>query len=52
VVQGDVAERRPITSGAVSVREVEITSGLAEGDRVVISDTWNFRNAPRVMLAD
>jgi HlyD family secretion protein len=52
VVQDDVAERRPITTGAVSVREIEITSGLAEGDRVVISDTDDFRNAPRVMLAD
>jgi HlyD family secretion protein len=52
VVKGDVAERRPITTGAVSVREVEITSGLAEGDEVVISDTEDFSNVPRVLLAD
>ena len=52
VVKDGVAEQRPITTGAVSVREVEITSGLAEGDQVVISDTEDFRNVPRVMLAD
>jgi HlyD family secretion protein len=52
VVKGDVAERRPITTGAVSVREIEITGGLAEGEQVVISDTEDFRNVPRVMLAD
>ena len=52
VVKGDVAERRSITTGAVSVREIEITGGLAEGEQVVISDTEDFRNVPRVMLAD
>jgi HlyD family secretion protein len=52
VVKGDVAEQRPITTGAVSVREVEITGGLAEGDEVVISDTEDFSNVPRVLLAD
>jgi HlyD family secretion protein len=52
VVTGDVAERRAITTGAVSVREVEITGGLAEGEQLVISDVEEFRNVPRVMLAD
>jgi HlyD family secretion protein len=52
VVSDGVAEQRPITTGAVSVREIEITGGLAEGDQVVISDTEDFRNAPRVLLAD
>jgi len=52
VVSDGVAEQRPITTGAVSVREVEITSGLAEGEQVVISDTEDFRNVPRVLLAD
>ncbi len=52
VVNDGVAEQRPIATGAVSVREIEITGGLAEGDRVVISDTEDFKNAPRVMLAD
>ena len=42
VVRDGVAERRPIKTGAVSVREVEITGGLAEGDQIVISDTDDF----------
>ncbi len=52
VVKGDIAELRPIATGAVSVREVEITGGLAEGEQVVISDTADFRKQPRVLLAD
>ena len=52
VVQDGVAEKRPIKTGAVSVREIEIVDGLAAGDQVVISDTEDFKNAPRVMLAD
>jgi HlyD family secretion protein len=52
VVQDGVAEQRPIRTGAVSVREIEIVDGLAAGDQVVISDTEDFKNAPRVMLAD
>jgi len=52
VVRDGLAEKRPIQTGAVSVREIEITGGLAEGDQVVISDTEDFKNAARVMLAD
>jgi HlyD family secretion protein len=52
VVRDGIAEKRPIQTGAVSVREIEITGGLAEGDQVVISDTEDFKNAARVMLAD
>jgi HlyD family secretion protein len=52
VVLDDVAERKPIRTGAVSVREIEITEGLAEGDQIVISDTDDFKNAARVLLAD
>jgi HlyD family secretion protein len=52
VVQDGVAEQRPIKTGAVSVREIEILDGLAAGDQVVISDTEDFKNVPRVMLAD
>jgi len=36
----------------VSVREVEILDGLAAGEQIVISDTEDFKNAPRVLLAD
>jgi HlyD family secretion protein len=52
VVRDGIAEKRPIQTGAVSVREIEITGGLAEGDQVVISNTEDFKNAARVMLAD
>jgi HlyD family secretion protein len=52
VVHGDVAERQPIRTGAASVREVEITGGLAEGDQVVISNTEIFKDAARIRLAD
>jgi HlyD family secretion protein len=52
VVHGDVAERRTIRTGAASVREVEITGGLAAGDQVVISDLDLFKNAARIRLAD
>jgi HlyD family secretion protein len=51
-VQDGVAEQRPIKTGAVSVREIEILDGLVAGDGIVISDTEDFKNAPRVLLAD
>jgi HlyD family secretion protein len=52
VVKDGVAEQRPIRTGAVSVREIEILDGLAAGEQIVISDTEDFKNAPRVLLAD
>jgi HlyD family secretion protein len=52
VVKDGVAEQRPIRTGAVSVREIEILEGLAAGEQIVISDTEDFKNAPRVLLAD
>jgi HlyD family secretion protein len=52
VVHDGVAERKPIKTGAASVREIEITGGLAEGDQIVISDTDEFKDAARVLLAD
>ena len=48
----DVAERVSIVTGASSIREVEITSGLNEGDRIVVSDTDPFKNAARVLLSN
>ncbi len=52
VVHGDTAERMSITTGATSVREVEITGGLDEGAQIVVSDTDGFKEAARVLLAD
>ena len=50
VVEANVATQRPIRVGAASVSEVEIVSGLAEGDRIIISDTTRFEDARRVYL--
>jgi HlyD family secretion protein len=52
LVRNDTAERVPITTGAVSVGEVEITAGLDEGAQIVVSDTDAFKDAARVLLAD
>jgi HlyD family secretion protein len=52
VVRDGVAEKRAIRTGAVSVREVEVIDGLAEGDQIVVSDTDDFKQAARVRLAD
>jgi HlyD family secretion protein len=52
VVAGDYATRRVIKVGAMSVREVEIVSGAAEGERLVISSLADFGNAPTVRLVD
>ncbi|HEV8631350.1 MAG TPA: efflux RND transporter periplasmic adaptor subunit [Thermoanaerobaculia bacterium] len=50
VVEDGVAVRRPIQVGSVSIGEVEITSGLREGDEIVLSDPAPFENAQRVLL--
>jgi HlyD family secretion protein len=50
VVDGDLAVLRPIRTGAVSVDEVEIVSGLVEGDRIIISDTGRLEGAQRLYL--
>ena len=51
VVQGNVAERRPVRLGAESITKVEILEGLAVGDQIVISGTDAFKGAPRVILS-
>jgi HlyD family secretion protein len=50
VVDDDRAELRPIEVGSVSVSEVEIASGLKEGDQIVLSDPTPFQGAKRVSL--
>lgn len=42
VVAGSRLERRPATFGFAGRDEIEILSGLAEGDRIVVSDTSSF----------
>lgn len=50
VVDDGVAERRPIEVGSTSIAEIEIASGLAEGDEIVLSDPTPFGDARRVLL--
>ena len=50
LVDGDVATLHSVTVGATSITEVEIVSGLEEGDTIVISDTSRFQNANSILL--
>jgi HlyD family secretion protein len=50
VVDGKMATRRPITTGATSVGEVEILSGLQQGETIIVSDTSTFGDAKKVLL--
>jgi HlyD family secretion protein len=50
VVEDGSATRRPIQAGASSLSNVEIMSGLKEGDRIVVSGTDQFGNADRVRI--
>lgn len=52
VVNADQAVKKPIRVGAVSVDKVEILSGLAPGDRIVIAGTEAFNRADRVTLSN
>jgi HlyD family secretion protein len=52
VVDGDVAVRRPIKTGAISLDAVEIVSGANIGDQIVVTSSDVFGNAPRVRIAD
>jgi HlyD family secretion protein len=52
VVRDDVAVRTPIQTGASSVSEVEITSGLSPGDQIIISNLGDFERVESVRLTD
>jgi len=52
VVEGDMARRRPISIGVMSMGEVEILSGLNEGESIVISSVEDFAGAPEARLVD
>lgn len=52
VVDGNLAHRRNIEVGAASVGEVEILSGLAEGQTIIISDLAQFEGDETVLLND
>jgi HlyD family secretion protein len=50
VVDGSSATRRNIAVGAISTSEIEIVSGLREGERIIVSDTSTFGDAQTVIL--
>jgi HlyD family secretion protein len=52
VVRGNHAVRTPVQLGAASVGEIEALHGLAEGDRVVVSDTRDFNDAPDLLISN
>jgi HlyD family secretion protein len=52
VVRGGHAIRTPVQLGAASVTEVEALHGLAAGDRVIVSDTRDFNDAPDLLIAN
>jgi HlyD family secretion protein len=52
VVHGDHAVHTPVQLGAASVGEIEALHGLAAGDRVIVSDTRDFNDAPDLLIAN
>ncbi len=50
LVKGNRAIRVPVEFGPVSISEVEVVRGLQAGDRVVISDTRDFNDAPQLLI--
>jgi HlyD family secretion protein len=52
LVTGDRAVRTPVELGGASISEIEVVRGLNQGDRVVISDTRDYGEAPELLIAD
>lgn len=50
LVQDGIAVRTPVQMGATSINAVEISSGLKQGDKIVIAGTETFENAKRVSI--
>lgn len=50
VVHDGVATRTAIRTGASSINQVEILSGLRQGDTIIISDTSDFNSAKTVYI--
>ncbi|WP_125717898.1 efflux RND transporter periplasmic adaptor subunit [Pseudoalteromonas rubra] len=49
-VEGEVATRLNVRTGASSVNEVEILDGLSPGDQIIVSNYEQFEHAPLVQL--
>ncbi len=52
LVDGDMARRTPVQFGVMSMGEVEILSGLKEGDSIVVSSIEDFAGAPEARLVN
>jgi HlyD family secretion protein len=52
VVADGLARRREVVTGAVSVTEIEIVDGLAEGEQIVLSDLGAFAGAETILIRD
>jgi HlyD family secretion protein len=52
VMRADRAVREPVQLGAASVSEIEVLRGLSAGEKVLISDTRDFNNAPELVIAN
>jgi len=50
VVENGIAVLRPIRVGSISVTEIEVTSGIEEGETVVLSDLARFEGAKMILL--
>lgn len=51
-VDGDLAQKQAITTGALSLNTVEIVSGLQAGDTIIVSGTQAFEGADVVLITD
>ena len=49
-MEDGVAVRTPVSLGVSSLTAIEVLSGVRAGDRVVVSGTDVFANAPRVSV--
>ncbi len=49
-LDGDRLQRVPVALGALAAGQVEVVSGLAPGDRIVVSDTLAFADQESVFL--
>jgi HlyD family secretion protein len=50
VLEAGLATLRDIRTGAMSVGEVEVLEGLAEGDQILLTDTQQFQGAETVLV--
>jgi len=50
VVSGEDVERRPVRTGAVAAEYVEVTEGIAAGERVVTRGAFNLRSGDRIVV--